>query len=141
VTGILPVANGGTGANTLTANSLIVGNGTSAVSFIAPGTSGNILKSNGTVWQSVAPTPVYVWGKEKITLSGTDITNQYVDLAQNVQVDSLVIFVGRLALHKTEDYTTSVEGGVTRITFTGSIATGQPEALVAGDALFFTYQY
>lgn len=52
--GALPVANGGTGASTLTANNLIVGNGTSAVSFIAPGTSGNLLVSNGTTWTSSA---------------------------------------------------------------------------------------
>jgi hypothetical protein len=53
VTGTVAVANGGTGANTLTANNLMVGNGTSAVGFIAPGTAGNVLTSNGTIWQSV----------------------------------------------------------------------------------------
>jgi hypothetical protein len=54
VTGILPVANGGTGANTLTANNVILGNGTSAVQFVAPGASGNVLTSNGTTWTSAA---------------------------------------------------------------------------------------
>lgn len=53
VTGTVAVANGGTGATSLTANNLVVGNGTSAVGFIAPGTAGNVLTSNGTVWQSV----------------------------------------------------------------------------------------
>ena len=55
VTGILPVANGGTGASTLTANNVILGNGTSAPLFVAPSTSGNVLTSNGTTWQSTAP--------------------------------------------------------------------------------------
>jgi hypothetical protein len=55
VTGTLPVANGGTGATSLTANNVILGNGTSAVQVVAPGTSGNVLASNGTTWQSVAP--------------------------------------------------------------------------------------
>jgi len=55
VTGTLPVGNGGTGATTLTANNVILGNGTSAVQFVAPGTSGNVLTSNGTTWQSTAP--------------------------------------------------------------------------------------
>jgi len=54
VTGILPVANGGTGATTLTSNNVIVGNGTSAVQFVAPGTVGNVLTSNGTTWVSQA---------------------------------------------------------------------------------------
>jgi hypothetical protein len=52
VDGTLPVANGGTGATTLTANNVLLGNGTSAVQFVAPGTSGNVLTSNGTTWTS-----------------------------------------------------------------------------------------
>lgn len=50
----LPVASGGTGLATLTANNVILGNGTSAVQFVAPGTSGNVLTSNGTTWTSAA---------------------------------------------------------------------------------------
>ena len=57
VTGTLDVANGGTGATTLTANNVILGNGTSAVSFVAPGSNGNVLTSNGTTWTSAAPAP------------------------------------------------------------------------------------
>lgn len=52
VSGTLPVGNGGTGASTLTANNVILGNGTSAVQFVAPSTSGNVLTSNGTTWAS-----------------------------------------------------------------------------------------
>jgi hypothetical protein len=55
VTGTLPVANGGTGATTLTANYVVLGNGTSAVQVVAPGTSGNLLTSDGTTWASTAP--------------------------------------------------------------------------------------
>ena len=54
IAGTLAVANGGTGATTLTANNVILGNGTSAVGFVAPGTSGNVLTSNGTTWTSAA---------------------------------------------------------------------------------------
>lgn len=50
----LPVASGGTGLATLTANNVMLGNGTSTPSFVAPGTSGNILTSNGTTWTSAA---------------------------------------------------------------------------------------
>jgi microcystin-dependent protein len=53
-TGILTVANGGTGLGTLTANNVILGNGTSTPSFVAPSTSGNVLTSNGTTWSSQA---------------------------------------------------------------------------------------
>jgi hypothetical protein len=55
VTGTLPVANGGTGLATLTANNVILGNGTSTPSFVAPSTSGNVLTSNGTTWTSATP--------------------------------------------------------------------------------------
>ena len=48
------VGQGGTGTGTLTANNVILGNGTSPVQFVAPGTSGNILTSNGTTWTSAA---------------------------------------------------------------------------------------
>lgn len=50
----LPVANGGTGATALTANNVLLGNGTSAVQVVAPGTSGNLLTSNGSTWVSQA---------------------------------------------------------------------------------------
>jgi hypothetical protein len=53
--GTLAVAHGGTGLTTLTANNVILGNGTSAVQFVAPGTSGNVLTSNGTTWTSAPP--------------------------------------------------------------------------------------
>jgi hypothetical protein len=55
VTGTLPVANGGTGATTLTANNVLLGNGTSALQVVAPGTTGNVLTSDGTTWTSGAP--------------------------------------------------------------------------------------
>lgn len=51
---INPVANGGTGVATLTANAVITGNGTGSVTSVSPGTSGNVLTSNGTAWTSAA---------------------------------------------------------------------------------------
>lgn len=48
----IAVANGGTGLGTLTANNVILGAGTSVPTFVAPGTSGNVLTSNGTTWTS-----------------------------------------------------------------------------------------
>jgi len=53
--GTLAVANGGTGAATLAVNNVLLGNGTSALQVVAPGTSGNLLTSNGTTWSSTAP--------------------------------------------------------------------------------------
>lgn len=50
----IPVAAGGTGAATLTSKSVLIGNGTSAVTGVAPGNASNILISDGTDWTSAA---------------------------------------------------------------------------------------
>lgn len=54
-TNAVGVAYGGTGATSLTANNVLLGNGTSAVQVVAPSTSGNVLTSNGSTWVSQAP--------------------------------------------------------------------------------------
>ena len=54
LTTALSVANGGTGASTLAANAVLIGNGTGAIQTLAPGTTGNVLVSNGTTWVSQA---------------------------------------------------------------------------------------
>lgn len=68
----LAVADGGTGASSITANSVILGNGSSALSgnLVAPGTSGNVLTSNGTTWQSTA-LPALGSGTGTVTNGGT----------------------------------------------------------------------
>jgi len=58
ITGILPVANGGTGLNTLATGSLVYGAGTSAFSTLGIGTAGQILQVNAGAtapqWSSVS---------------------------------------------------------------------------------------
>jgi hypothetical protein len=50
--GSVPVANGGTGRSSLTGANVLLGNGTGAVNFVAPGAAGNALVSNGSTWTS-----------------------------------------------------------------------------------------
>jgi hypothetical protein len=75
ITGItdLTVADGGTGASTITANSVILGNGTSALSgnLVAPSTSGNVLTSNGTTWTSTAPATPFSWNVSNVSSSSS----------------------------------------------------------------------
>lgn len=88
--------------------------------------------------------------EERITLSGTNITNQYVDLAfpifgASASNNSATLWVagGPMQL-KTVDYTVSLTGGtagVTRISFAGDLATGGAAALVATDILVINYSY
>lgn len=52
VSGTLGIVNGGTGQTSFAAGTLISDGGT--ISSLAPGTSGNVLTSNGTAWTSAA---------------------------------------------------------------------------------------
>lgn len=87
LTGTTPVANGGTGAATHTANSVLVGAGTSAITSIAPGTSGNVLTSNGTTWASTAPAASSAPTSEVqlITGSGHGSTNTKIRTFSTIQ--------------------------------------------------------
>lgn len=71
VAGTLPVANGGTGAATIAANAVVLGNGTDAVQTVAPGAAGNVLQSDGTTWASVAPVVVTVVNTQTFDAGGT----------------------------------------------------------------------
>jgi hypothetical protein len=62
----LPVNRGGTGATTLTLNNVLLGNGAGSPQFVAPGATGNLLRSDGTTWGAVAEASVMV-----TTLTGT----------------------------------------------------------------------
>jgi hypothetical protein len=53
-TGVLAVGNGGTGLTTIPAGNVVIGNGTSALYGLAPGTAGNVLTSIGGSWVSNA---------------------------------------------------------------------------------------
>jgi hypothetical protein len=70
----ITAAQGGTGLTSVTANAVVIGNGTGSLVTISPGTSGNVLTSNGTVWSSQAPaaaTGNVTIGNTTITLGGT----------------------------------------------------------------------
>lgn len=99
---------------------------------------------------TVAPFPtnsvlVPVWEKETFTLSGGDITNQYVDLAQVAKTDSIDLFVrGGGIMEEGQSFTVSYTGGAggkTRISFAGILATGGAAELIATDVLVVKYQY
>lgn len=74
---IIGVAYGGTGNNTLTANSLLVGNGTSAIAQIAVGATGTILIGNtgSTPAFSGTPTGLTSIGVGNLSLSGNTLSS------------------------------------------------------------------
>jgi hypothetical protein len=95
--GVLQPSNGGTGATTLAANNVLLGNGTSALQAVAPGTNGNILQSNGTTWTSVALPAAGAFNlistqtasaAATISFTGLSTYNQYMIVFQNLVPDT-----------------------------------------------------
>jgi len=78
------------------------------------------------------------FGKQKIVIT-TEFS--YVDLEREVVANSLVVFVNRLGAHKDEDYTVSVVGGKTRLTWINSFGSAGMEAIEEGDEIFVTFYY
>jgi hypothetical protein len=52
-----PVTEGGTGLSSLTDKAVLIGKGTASLGSVSPGNLGNVLKSDGTDWQSQTPPP------------------------------------------------------------------------------------
>ena len=130
----LAVASGGTGLDSLTSASVIVGAGTSDVTFVAPGTSGNVLTSNGSIWSSSAVAAVVTdlgicEGRLTLT-SGTPVTTADVTGATSV-------FFAPYAGNRIALYDGSSDWNVrtfTEITIAvGTLDAGQPYDLFAYD--------
>ncbi len=134
VTGTLPVANGGTGATTLTANNVILGNGTSAVQFIAPGTAGNVLTSNGTTWSSSPANalPSQTGNANKFLYTdGTTASWQeakYATAATNVSVSITGVTTA------TVSYTQGTNGTANRVYYSTSTPVTTSASYVVGSA-------
>lgn len=89
VTGTLPAANGGTGTTT----------------FPAPGTNGNVLTSNGTVWTS-APAAAFDAGTRLIFAQTTAPTGWTKDTT-NYNNHALRVVTGTASTGGTVDFTTA----------------------------------
>jgi hypothetical protein len=71
LTAPLGAANGGSGVASPTANNVLLGNGAAAFQLVAPGTSGNLLTSNGTTWASTSPGQSGFSNVQVFTATGT----------------------------------------------------------------------
>jgi hypothetical protein len=103
--GVIGVASGGTNASTLTANNVILGNGTNTVQFVAPGTTGNVLTSNGTTWTSAAAA-AFDAGTRLIFAQTTAPTGWTKDTT-NYNNHALRVVTGAAGTGGTVDFTTA----------------------------------
>ena len=143
LSGVLAVANGGTGQSSLTANNVLLGNGTSAVQFVAPGTSGNVLTSNGTTWTSSTPAESMVYPGVGIAVStgtawGTSKTSPTGDVVGTSDTQTLTnktIEAGTF----TNGYTEEVATANTSTAYTINLANGSVQILTLTGNCTFTF--
>ena len=142
--GTLNVANGGTGATSLTANNVILGNGTSAVQVVAPGSSGNVLTSNGTTWASTTPAAGFSTSANNTftgtqTFSGTSSAKAIVlNDAAEVTTVSATAATGTIAYDITTQsvlYYTSNASANWTVNFRGSSGTSLNTLMATGESM------
>lgn len=106
---------------------------------LANGISSSDAINKGQLDSAIAAIPQITFNKETKTVDATILSNEYVDLAFEAKSNSIVMFVGRVAMIEGFDYSVSVVGGVSRITFLAPMLVPSPEALELGDVIHFTY--
>ena len=129
----ITVAKGGTGATTLTANGVIVGNGTSAVSTVAPSTNGNVLTSNGTSWISSTPSVTLI--REVANEFSATTSQTLFTLTQTPSVNSKVkMYINGVRISNSAY---SISG----TTLTYNATNNSDYSLTASDRIQFDYYY
>jgi len=105
VTGVLPVANGGTGAYTLADAGVLIGNGAGVVQVTAAGTAGDVLTSNGVGVDPTFQTPAAAG----ITQLTGDVTAGPGSGSQATTIANLAVTNAKIA-NSTIDLTAKVTG-------------------------------
>lgn len=130
VSGPITATQGGTGQTSLTANNVVLGNGTGTVLFVAPGATGNVLVSNGTTWTSnatvanlTATNLLVTEMRETTTVSATAATG-------TINYDALT----QVVLY----YTTNASGNFT-VNFRGNSGTSLDSVMSTGQSLSATF--
>ena len=127
------VANGGTGATSLAANGVLIGNATSAVTTVTPSTNGNVLTSNGTNWVSSTPSVSLI--REVVNEFSASTSQTSFTLTQTPSVNS-----------KVKMYINGVRISNSAYSVSGTTLTYNPTnngaySLTASDRIQFDYYY
>jgi hypothetical protein len=132
----------GTQGTTVVENSAVIAKvltGLSLASSAAIEATDSILVASGKLQAQINNFVGADAEEQTFTLNGTDITNQYIDLAFEAMVGSVQVFPkGGPKQTLTDDYTLNYTGGAgsaTRISFAGDLAS----TLVAGHKLMVNY--
>lgn len=127
--GTVGVAQGGTGVATLTTGALLIGNGTGAVTSLAPSTAGYVLKVVGSSWIVSAPDTdesdqfIATTNQLTFTLTQTPVSNSKIQMFINgIRIDN-------------DAYTVSAR----IVSYTP--ASNSAFELMSGDRIQFDYEY
>lgn len=92
--------------------------------------------------QRETPLVSSIWETEKITVDVNLINNCFVDLQYLTVNGSVQITVDRLMLHEglQEDFTVSVNSGVSRVTLLNDIVGSGNQSIALGDNIYIKYQ-
>jgi hypothetical protein len=94
--------------------------------------------SNRVTALETAPPGMIAHKMSPITVGTGELS--YIDCEHQAKAMSLHVFVGRLAVHEGVDYTVSVVGGKTRITWAGSLVhPSGVESIELGDRVYISY--
>ena len=94
--------------------------------------------SNRVTALETAPPGMIAHKMSPITVGAGELS--YIDCEHQAKAMSLHVFVGRLAVHEGVDYTVSVVGGKTRITWAGSLVNPSGvESIELGDRVYISY--
>jgi hypothetical protein len=116
----ISVVSGGTGLETLTAESVVVGNGTNAVKFVAPGTNANVLTSNGTAWVSQAPAGGQAFPSGTVMLfAQTSAPTGWTKNSSTGDNSALRVVTGSVSSGGSVDFTTAFASQTPTISITG----------------------
>lgn len=117
----ITVSQGGTGATTLTLNNVLLGNGTSALQVVAPGTSGNLLTSDGTTWNSTAPSNVVTVARVTTQFDKTTSTSYGDVTGLSLTLAASGVYLIDVALYVNADtsggYKSNLQGTMTATAF------------------------
>jgi hypothetical protein len=128
-TGTVGVSQGGTGASTLTTGALLIGNGTGALTSLAPSMAGYVLKVVGSTWTVSAPDTdesdqfLATTNQLTFTLTQTPVSNSKIQM-----------FINGIRIDKNAY---SVSGRI--VTYTP--ASNSAFELAADDRIQFDYEY
>lgn len=110
------------------------------ITNLADGTTATDAVTKGQLDTAIAGVTAVVTGrKEVFTLTGTDITNGYVDCAHLAIANTMMLSSGGVIHQESESYALSTVGGVTRVTFAGDLVDPAASKLIAGDKVYLQY--